>query len=236
MCVTAPVATISSRRRYALWRPTILTWRPGPVNGYTTTSISCVTIAASFKKMALIQRKLPTGVGSRMHLMNILVLNAGSSSQKSRLYAVDGSLPDEPPVPLWEADADWTGHQGTADIEISTASGQTRHESLPAGARESIIKHMLESIWSGTTKVIDQPTEIDDFSCPTPDGYQHVLDDTFSGTCRQAFMPGLTASRANLNVCGSLMSGPISISFPQWHRWFVWQRAIYCVQAALLAA
>src|SRR6266571_1215181 len=160
MCVTAPVATISSRRRYALWRPTILTWRPGPVNGYTTTSISCVTIAASFKKMALIQRKLPTGVGSRMHLMNILVLNAGSSSQKSRLYAVDGSLPDEPPVPLWEADADWTGHQGTADIEISTASGQTRHESLPAGARESIIKHMLESIWSGTTKVIDQPTEI----------------------------------------------------------------------------
>jgi len=92
--------------------------------------------------------------------MNILVLNAGSSSQKSRLYAVDGSLPDEPPVPLWEADADWTGHQGTADIEISTASGQTRHESLPAGARESIIKHMLESIWSGTTKVIDQPTEI----------------------------------------------------------------------------
>src|SRR6266705_3832424 len=77
---------------------------------------------------------------------------------------------------------------------------------------------------------------IDDFSCPTPDGFQHVLDDTFSGTCRQAFMPGLTASRANLNVCGSLMSGPISISFPQWHGWLGWQRAIYCVQAALLAA
>jgi acetate kinase len=92
--------------------------------------------------------------------MNILVLNAGSSSQKSRLYEVDGLLPGEPPAPLWEADADWTGHQGTADIEISTASGQTRHESLPAGARESIIKHMLESIWSGTTKVIGQPAEI----------------------------------------------------------------------------
>jgi len=95
-----------------------------------------------------------------MRFMKILVLNAGSSSQKSRLYEVDGSLPDEPPVPLWEADADWTGHQGIADIEISTARGQTRHESLPAGARESIIKHMLETSWSGATKAIDQPAEI----------------------------------------------------------------------------
>jgi acetate kinase len=92
--------------------------------------------------------------------MKILVLNAGSSSQKSRLYEIDGSLPGEPPAPLWKADADWTGHQGTADVEISTARGQTRHESLPTGAREDIIKHMLETIWSGTTQVIDQPAEI----------------------------------------------------------------------------
>jgi acetate kinase len=119
-----------------------------------------VTIAASFKKMALIQRKLPTGIGSRINLMKILVLNAGSSSQKSRLYEIDGSLPEEPPAPLWKADADWTGYQETADVEISTARGQTRHESLPTGAREGIIKHMLETIWSGPTKVIDQPEEI----------------------------------------------------------------------------
>lgn len=92
--------------------------------------------------------------------MKILVLNAGSSSQKSRLYEIDGSLPGEPPAPLWKADADWTGHQETAEVEISTARGQTRHESLPTGAREDVIKHMLETIWSGTTQVIDQPAEI----------------------------------------------------------------------------
>src|SRR5215469_9694961 len=92
--------------------------------------------------------------------MKILVLNAGSSSQKSRLYEIDASLPEQPPAPLWEADADWTGRQGIAEIKITSAHGKTRHESLPAGPREGIIKHMLESIWSGATKVIDQPAEI----------------------------------------------------------------------------
>jgi len=92
--------------------------------------------------------------------MKILVLNAGSSSQKSRLYEIDDSLPQEPPAPLWEANADWTGHRETAEVEISTAHGQTRHESLPAGPREGIIKHMLQIIWSGAAKVIDQPSEI----------------------------------------------------------------------------
>src|SRR5260370_42629071 len=92
--------------------------------------------------------------------MKRLLLNVGSRSTKSRLYEIDGWLTGEAPAPLWEADADWTGHQGTADIEISTASGQTRHESFLTGARESIIKNMLESIWSGTTKVIDKPAEI----------------------------------------------------------------------------
>src|SRR6266852_1772221 len=77
---------------------------------------------------------------------------------------------------------------------------------------------------------------INDFSCPTPDGFQHVLDDAFPGACWQAFMPGLTASRANLNVGGSLMPGPIGVGFPQWRGWLTWQRTIYFVQAALLAA
>lgn len=92
--------------------------------------------------------------------MKILVLNAGSSSQKSRLYEIGGLLPGGPPAPLWEADADWTGRQGSAEIEIATAHGQSLHVSLPTGAREGIIKHMLETIWGGATRVIDQPAEI----------------------------------------------------------------------------
>ena len=40
--------------------------------------------------------------------VKILVLNAGSSSEKSRLYELGDSLPDRAPTPLWEADADWS--------------------------------------------------------------------------------------------------------------------------------
>lgn len=41
--------------------------------------------------------------------MKILVLNAGSSSQKSCLYNLNpASNPEQPPAPLWEASIDWT--------------------------------------------------------------------------------------------------------------------------------
>ncbi len=39
--------------------------------------------------------------------MKILVLNAGSSSQKSCLYDLD-ILPSHPPQPIWAAGIDWT--------------------------------------------------------------------------------------------------------------------------------
>ncbi|MGA7935558.1 MAG: hypothetical protein WCA35_18550, partial [Kovacikia sp.] len=57
--------------------------------------------------------------------MKILVLNAGSSSQKSCLYEVAGDrLPDEPPEPLWEATVDWTHQQGFAEIKVKTSTGK----------------------------------------------------------------------------------------------------------------
>jgi acetate kinase len=55
--------------------------------------------------------------------MKILVLNAGSSSQKSRLYDLTALLPDHAPAPLWEADADWSEHQGKTELQIKTAHG-----------------------------------------------------------------------------------------------------------------
>ncbi len=93
--------------------------------------------------------------------MKILVLNAGSSTQKSRLYEIGDSLPGEPPAPLWEADADWTGHPGMAEIKIKGRSqGPPLQQSIPMGTRATIIEYMLETLWSGTTRVIEQPSEI----------------------------------------------------------------------------
>jgi len=41
--------------------------------------------------------------------MKILVLNAGSSSFKCRCDEITGAPPSDPPAPVWEASADWTG-------------------------------------------------------------------------------------------------------------------------------
>lgn len=60
--------------------------------------------------------------------MKILVLNAGSSSQKSCLYQLDRTLPDTAPEPLWEAKVDWTRHPGVAEIKIKTSDAVVEEE------------------------------------------------------------------------------------------------------------
>ena len=55
--------------------------------------------------------------------MKILVLNAGSSSQKSCLYEFKAEALDAPSRPLWEAEIDWTHHQGLAELKVATAHG-----------------------------------------------------------------------------------------------------------------
>lgn len=93
--------------------------------------------------------------------MRILVLNAGSSSQKSRLYEIDNDMSDLAPAPVWQADADWAHHPGTTDLKISTSGGVTKEESLPTDERAAVIERMLQTLWSGETRVIDQLSAID---------------------------------------------------------------------------
>jgi acetate kinase len=93
--------------------------------------------------------------------VKILVLNAGSSSQKSRLYELTGSLPGLAPAPRWQADADWTVHQGTTELKISTAGGATLEENLHTDVRTEVINHMLKTLWSGKTQVIAQASDMD---------------------------------------------------------------------------
>lgn len=94
--------------------------------------------------------------------MKILVLNAGSSSQKSRLYEIadTGTVPELAPEPLWQADADWTHHRGTTEVNISTAGGATLKENLRTDVRSEVITHILNSLWSGKTQVISQASEV----------------------------------------------------------------------------
>ncbi len=93
--------------------------------------------------------------------MKILVLNAGSSSQKSRLYEIGETLPGSAPEPLWAADADWTKDKGSASLDISTGSGRRVHQEVSADSRPEVIEQMLQTIWTGETKVLNAPTDID---------------------------------------------------------------------------
>ena len=89
--------------------------------------------------------------------MLILVLNAGSSSQKSCLYRLEKSIPGEPIKPLWKADIDrlseteWLLSVNSNDIERETKIEPS----------EKALKALLDTLTTGDTKVIDRLEEID---------------------------------------------------------------------------
>jgi acetate kinase len=93
--------------------------------------------------------------------MKILVLNAGSSSQKSCLYDLSDVLPDIVPTPIWEASIDWTHHEGFAEIKVKPQHGKVLEEEISATSRPEIIAHMLETLWNGETPVLKSPSEVD---------------------------------------------------------------------------
>jgi acetate kinase len=94
--------------------------------------------------------------------MKILVLNAGSSSQKSCLYELTGeSWSEHPPHPLWEAQIDWTHQQGVAELKVKTAQGAVREESFPSQSRAADTLAMLKTLWQGATQAIEHPGAID---------------------------------------------------------------------------
>ena len=93
--------------------------------------------------------------------MKILVLNAGSSSQKSCLYQLGEELPDSPPKPLWEAKIDWIGKSGVADLKVETSQGTSLEEQMSLDDRPKAIAYILNTLWRGSTQVIGQLNEID---------------------------------------------------------------------------
>jgi len=102
--------------------------------------------------------------------MKILVLNAGSSSQKSSLYDLADSLPERPPEPVWEVRMEYgvsdpsdqeTGESSAHLTRVRTkARGRTRESLIDVGSRREATEHMLGSLWKGATAVVSGPEEI----------------------------------------------------------------------------
>ncbi|PZV05093.1 MAG: acetate kinase [Leptolyngbya sp.] len=95
--------------------------------------------------------------------MKILVLNAGSSSQKSFLYELPGELSGElpdPPEPLWEGAIDWTVEPGKAAIKVE-ANGKVLKEIVPSISQTEATTQLLRTLWQGETQVLKTLSEID---------------------------------------------------------------------------
>ena len=91
--------------------------------------------------------------------MNILVLNAGSSSHKLCFYRLENSLPETAPTPVWEAQIDWYSTQ--AVIEVNADTGAAIEQKQEITSRREILSGVLSTLWQGETQVLQSQTEID---------------------------------------------------------------------------
>jgi acetate kinase len=90
--------------------------------------------------------------------VKILVLNSGSSSQKSSLFDFGASLPDSPLAPLWEGKLEWQGEH--AILEAKNSAGIIQKEEMTVSAREKATAHLLDALTSGRASALSNKSEI----------------------------------------------------------------------------
>ena len=91
--------------------------------------------------------------------MKILVLNSGSSSQKTCLYDIGETLPDNPPACLWEGKIEWHGE--VAEAVVKNSHGVARQARVEVSSRAEAVEHLLRTLWSGETQALATASEID---------------------------------------------------------------------------
>jgi acetate kinase len=91
--------------------------------------------------------------------MKILVLNSGSSSQKSSLYDVRNAPPEHPPAPAWEGKIEWDGDH--ADLQARNSQGAELHDRVKVSSRSHAISQLLDTLWAGNVRAVTAPSEID---------------------------------------------------------------------------
>src|SRR5271165_2083302 len=106
--------------------------------------------------------------------MKILVLNSGSSSQKACLYEIGETLPDHPPLPLWDGRIEWSS--GSATVSVKNAQGAVQKETLTVRAREEFMRHLLDTMDTGPARAISSLSEIDAVGHRVVHGGPHFED------------------------------------------------------------
>ncbi|MEM9215181.1 MAG: acetate kinase [Cyanobacteria bacterium P01_F01_bin.150] len=93
--------------------------------------------------------------------MNILVLNAGSSSHKLCLYSIEAGLPDAPLNPDWNAQIDWYPQRQEAVFKVETRQGHKLNQTVEFSSKREILLQVLKTLWHGDARILDAPTDID---------------------------------------------------------------------------
>lgn len=91
--------------------------------------------------------------------MKILVLNSGSSSQKSSLYEIGAILPESPAAPIWEGRIEWAGDD--AEIDVRTSGGANLRNRAKVTSRAEAIEYLLATLRNGETRVVSKASEIE---------------------------------------------------------------------------
>lgn len=91
--------------------------------------------------------------------MKILVLNSGSSTQKSALFDLASPSSVEPVAPLWEGKLEWDGDKEKLTVR---ANGKKANEEavVQADDRKASLEKLLQKLWQPPMQVIRDRSEV----------------------------------------------------------------------------
>src|SRR5438045_2210250 len=92
--------------------------------------------------------------------MKILVLNSGSSSQKTALFQIEQEPSADPIPPLWEGKLDWDGDHETLTARNSSGAKIHSEDEVRNQDRQLSVENLINQVWSGPTAVLKNSAEI----------------------------------------------------------------------------
>ena len=127
--------------------------------------------------------------------MKILVLNSGSSSQKTCLFEIGETLPAHPPACLWEGKIEWDGAE--ASVAVKNSHGVAERDRVKVSSRTQTVEHLLATLWSGQTQALRSASEIDVVGHRIVHGGEHFED------------PVLVTSEVKTAIAGASAFAPL---------------------------
>jgi acetate kinase len=93
--------------------------------------------------------------------MKVLVLNSGSSTQKSALFDIESEPASNPVSPVWEGKLEWDGDKETLTIQNSDGKKVKEEAVVQADNRRASLNKLLQKLWHPPSQVIRDKSEIE---------------------------------------------------------------------------